>query len=99
MASVGGAFSPVSQSATPLGVSGFTFADLHEPTQLALLYERFCEEIQASDPDLWTKWDAYRLAPDAPRSPLELSNLLVAMAPHVGAFVRRLFQVGTEAET
>ena len=30
-------------AATPLGVSGFTFADLHEPDRLAALYDRFCE--------------------------------------------------------
>jgi len=76
-----------------LGVPGYSFADLHEPERLSSLYERFCEEAQASDPALWREWDAYRQAPDAPRPPIVLSNLLIAMAPHVSRFVKRLFDV------
>jgi NAD(P)H-flavin reductase/NADPH-dependent glutamate synthase beta subunit-like oxidoreductase len=82
---------------TNLGVAGYTFADLHEPERLASLYERFCEDVRAADPALWREWDAYRAAPDAPRPPVALSNLLVAMAPHVSRFVTRLFQVGPDA--
>src|SRR5207344_2209448 len=75
----------------PLGVSGYTFADLHQPERLASLYDRFCEHASAADPALWAEWDAYRRAPDAARPPVALSNLLIAMAPHVSAFVTRLF--------
>ncbi len=81
----------------PLGVSGYTFADLHDPERLASLYERFCEEVQAADPVFWRDWDAYRQTPDAPRAPLALSNLLIEMAPHVSRFVARLFDVDTPA--
>src|SRR5882672_10599470 len=63
-----------------LGVPGYSFADLHEPERLSSLYERFCEEVQASDPALWREWGAYRQAPRAPRPPIALSNLLIAMA-------------------
>src|SRR5882762_3971779 len=80
-----------------LGVPGYSFADLHEPERLSSLYERFCEEVQAEDPSLWREWDGYRGAPDAPRAPLALSNLLIAMAPHVSRFVKRLFDVGAPA--
>src|SRR5437867_3889437 len=82
---------------TPLGVPGYTFADLHEPERLASLYERFCEEVQAADPAFWQLWDAYRRDPDAPRPPVALSNLIVGMAPHVSRFITRLFQVGPAA--
>jgi NADPH-dependent glutamate synthase beta subunit-like oxidoreductase/NAD(P)H-flavin reductase len=88
------------RSATPetgLGVTGYTFADLHDSERLASLYERFCEEVRAEDATLWDAWDRYRQAPDAPRPPVETSNLLVAMAPHVSRFVTRLFQVDPEA--
>jgi NADPH-dependent glutamate synthase beta subunit-like oxidoreductase/NAD(P)H-flavin reductase len=92
---------PPSSSAAPapptLGVAGYTFGDLHDPERLASLYERFCEEVRASDAALWREWDAYRAAPDAPRAPIVLSNLLVAMAPHVSTFIARLFQTGPEA--
>jgi NAD(P)H-flavin reductase/NADPH-dependent glutamate synthase beta subunit-like oxidoreductase len=84
-------------ASTTLGIPGFTFADLHEPDRLAALYERFCEEVQAADSTLWCEWDAYRQAPDAPRSPIELSSLIVAMSAHVSRFVARLFAVGPEA--
>ena len=90
---------PASFSATPataLGVAGYTFGDLHDVERLASLYERFCEDVRAADPALWKEWDAYRAAPEAP-SPIALSNLLVAMAPHVSAFITRLFQVGPAA--
>ncbi len=82
---------------TPLGVPGYTFADLHQPERLASLYERFCEDAAAADPALWREWDAYRQAPDAPRPPVALSNLLIAMAPHVSRFLTRLFDVDTPA--
>src|SRR5690349_6869799 len=83
--------------ATELGVPGYTFRDLYDPEWLASLYERFCEEVAAADPALWAEWDAYRSAPDAPRSPVARSHLLVAMAPHVSRFVARLFQAGEAA--
>jgi hypothetical protein len=89
---------PAVTAAMPLGVPGYTFADLHDPARLASLYERFCEEAQASDPELWREWDAYRRNPDAPPPPVALSNLLVAMAAHVSRFVTRLFRVGGQAQ-
>src|SRR6185312_1497205 len=62
-------------------------------------YERFCEEVASTDPALWREWDAYRAAPDAlAGSPIALSNLLVAMAPHVSRFVTRLFHDGPRVE-
>src|SRR3954464_5710863 len=84
-------------ASTSLGVPGYTFADLHQPERLASLYERFCEEAAAADPVLWGEWDGYRQAPDAPRPPVALSNLLIAMAPHVSRFLQRLFDVDTPA--
>src|SRR5215510_13457595 len=84
-------------SGTPLGVPGYTFADLHQPERLSSLYDRFCEEIQSADPALWRQWDAYRHAPDQPRPPVELSTLLMAMAAHVSRFLVRLFDVNSAA--
>ena len=43
-----------------LGVPGYSFTDLHDSDRLASLYERFCEEVKASDPLFWREWDAYR---------------------------------------
>jgi len=79
--------------ATTLGVPGYRFSDMHDPDRLASLYERFCEDVEAADPELWHRWTAYRSAPEAPHPPIALSSLLVAMAAHVSRFVARLFQI------
>jgi NAD(P)H-flavin reductase/NADPH-dependent glutamate synthase beta subunit-like oxidoreductase len=79
--------------AMPLGIEGFTYADLHAAPRLRDLYEVFCRDTEAADPQLWLEWDAYRAAPDAPRTPQEVSSLIVRMAPHVSRFVARLFTV------
>ena len=88
-----------SASNISLGVPGYTFADLHDPERLGSLYDRFCEGVAAADPALWAEWDTYRrdsAVPSGPRmAPVALSNLLVAMAPHLSRFVARLFDVGT----
>jgi NADPH-dependent glutamate synthase beta subunit-like oxidoreductase/NAD(P)H-flavin reductase len=89
---------PTATPTTELGVPGYIFGNLHDPERLASLYERFCEEVEAADPALWHEWEAYRLAPDAPR-PIALSNLLIAMAPYVSRFVARLFQVEPSVAT
>ena len=44
----------------PLGVEGFTYADLYSPARLQELYERFCRDVAAADPAFWAEWDAYR---------------------------------------
>jgi NADPH-dependent glutamate synthase beta subunit-like oxidoreductase/NAD(P)H-flavin reductase len=76
-----------------LGIPGYSFTDLHDPERLSSLYERFCEQVNADNPALWREWDIYRRDPDAPRPPIALSNLLIAMAPHVSRFITRLFDV------
>jgi NAD(P)H-flavin reductase/NADPH-dependent glutamate synthase beta subunit-like oxidoreductase len=80
----------------PLGIGGFTYADLYDPTRLRDLYDVFCGQAAERDPVLWKEWEAYRANPDAPRSPIERSDLIVRMAPHVSRFVAALFGV-TEA--
>jgi NAD(P)H-flavin reductase/NADPH-dependent glutamate synthase beta subunit-like oxidoreductase len=77
----------------PLGVEGFTYTDLYSPARLADLYERFCGDVAAADPAFWAEWDLYRQDPDAPRSPVAVSDLIVRMAPHVSRFVEALFDV------
>ncbi|MGE3403579.1 MAG: FAD-dependent oxidoreductase [Vicinamibacterales bacterium] len=84
-------------SQAPLGVEGFTYADLHLPARLRDLYETFCRDVAARDAALWAEWDAYRQAPDAPRSPIEISDLVVRMAPHVSRFVATLFRIDEAA--
>src|SRR5689334_13848682 len=84
--------SPAAQT-MPLGVEGFTYADLYAPARLKDLYDRFCQGVAAADPAFWAEWDVYRQDPDAPRSPVAVSDLIVRMAPHVSRFVEQLFGV------
>jgi NAD(P)H-flavin reductase/NADPH-dependent glutamate synthase beta subunit-like oxidoreductase len=81
----------------PLGIEGFTYADLYAPARLEDLYDEFCRRVAAADPEFWAEWDAYRTAPDAPRPAVTVSDLIVRMAPHVSRFVEALFAVGPAA--
>src|SRR5687767_15387153 len=77
----------------PLGIDGFTYADLYEPSRLRDLYDVFCGRVAAADPEFWRLWDGYRSDPDSIASPIERSDLIVRMAPHVSRFVAGLFRV------
>jgi hypothetical protein len=83
----------------PLGIAGFSYADLYAPSRLRDLYDAFCARVAADDPALWGQWDAYRAAPETVPSPIERSDLLVRMAPHLSRFVTALFAVGDAAGT
>lgn len=82
----------------PLGIDGFTYDDLHATHKLRELHDRFCADVAGRDPAFWTEWDAYRRDPDAPRSPIAVSDLIVRMAPHVSRFVAELFRVEEAVE-
>ena len=77
----------------PLGIAGFTYADLHVAARLRDLDEVFCRQVAAADPAFWAEWDTYRADPDAPRTPQQKSELIVRMAPHVSRFIATLFKV------
>jgi len=78
----------------PLGIDGFTYADLYQPSRLRELHEIFCARVAADDPSLWAEWDAYRTVPESVTSPIERSDLIVRMAPHLSRFVTALFNIG-----
>src|SRR5687767_14162781 len=81
----------------PLGIAGFTYADLYQPSCLRDLHDLFCKRVAAEDPSLWAAWDVYRTAPESVTSPIERSDLIVRMAPHLSRFVAALFNVGDTA--
>jgi NADPH-dependent glutamate synthase beta subunit-like oxidoreductase/NAD(P)H-flavin reductase len=80
-----------------LGISGFTFADLHQPARLHALYDLFCDDVRRLDADLWARWEAHRASPAA-LGPVARAELIIAMAPHVSRFLLRLFSIGPDAE-
>ena len=81
----------------PLGIDGFTYADLYQPSRLRELHDLFCARVAADDPSLWSEWDAYRAAPDS-ASPIERSDLIVRMAPHLSRFVTALFRIARASD-
>ncbi|MEO8681857.1 MAG: FAD-dependent oxidoreductase, partial [Vicinamibacterales bacterium] len=89
--------SPGSSPHDPLGIPGFSFADLHQPARLKDLYIRFSEEVKQADADLWSQWTQYRDTPEAVGN-VAKSNLIIGMAPHLSRFITRLFSIGPDAE-
>src|SRR5215471_10345303 len=81
-----------------LGVPGFTYSDLYKSDRLRELLDIFDSEVAAANPELFSRWDAYRNDPAKPHSAVEISALLVSMASHVSRFVGRLFSIEAEAE-
>ncbi len=76
---------------------GFTYPDLFVPARLAELTERFYQRFQADDPEGWKLFSAYRDAGGEGMKPEQVSDALVAAAPHLSRFVQRLFGVEREA--
>jgi NAD(P)H-flavin reductase/NADPH-dependent glutamate synthase beta subunit-like oxidoreductase len=81
-----------------LGIPGFTYADLYKPERLKELSDIFDYEVMSANPDLFSSWDDYRNHPETPRTPVEISALLVAMADHVSQFLVRLFGIRNDVE-
>ena len=75
---------------------GFSFADLATRDGLVRLDRLFLDRIAGEDAALYARLLAARAAPDAVTGPDE-SELVVALAPHLDAFVAALF--GIEEET
>ena len=62
----------------PLGIAGFTYADLHEPARLRDLHDLFCARVAGRRSGaLGATGTPTARAPDAPRSPIERSDLIV----------------------
>ncbi len=78
---------------TTLGIAGFNYADLYDPSRLRDLTLIFDRASQEKDPDLFEEFQTYRNCGGAGMSPEHISELLVKMAPLVGEFVAWLFHV------
>ena len=72
-----------------LGIAGFTYPDLYIPERLKELLDIFDCEVAAANPEFFAAWDDYRNHPEKPRTPTEISALLVAMAGHVSQFLTK----------
>ncbi len=79
-----------------LGIDGFTFHDLYKPAKLAELDAKFRAQLKARDGALSARFEEYRGG--AAFSPVDESNLIVAVAAHLGNFVGELFKVQAQRE-
>jgi len=74
---------------------GFAFADLYQPAGLARLDQAFLSSLGRTDSALANGLQAARTEPDALEDKAE-SDLLLAVAPHLDAFVANLFGIDAE---
>src|SRR5690606_2612340 len=86
---------PTSAGALRLGMSGFTWPDLHTPEGLARLHDTFEAWLEERDPTGLELLRTARRDPDA-LDASQTSALVVRLAPAVGAFVGRLFAIEDE---
>jgi NADPH-dependent glutamate synthase beta subunit-like oxidoreductase/NAD(P)H-flavin reductase len=77
-----------------LGIAGFDYADLYKPARLKDLAEAFDREAASKDGALFAEFLAYRDCQGEGMAPEQISDLLVRMAPLVGEFTAKLFNVG-----
>lgn len=88
---------PSSPEPLQLGEPGLSWEDLHAPSGLARLLERFEAFLGARDATGLSLLHAARRDPDA-LSEAEISALVIRLSPQVGAFLARLFRVEREVE-
>ncbi len=79
-----------------LGVPGFKYADLNRVRRLAALDEAFLAVLRESDVSLAADLVRYRGPAGREMTRLDEADLLLRIAPHVDAFVARLFHIAAE---
>ena len=85
----------------PLGVakkggSPFVFRDLFVPESLHELHDVFLDHLKGAAPDAHSALEAYRACQGKGMTPQAVSEVLLAVSPHVSAFVGKLFGVEKE---
>jgi len=83
----------MAQNNLTLGIANFTYADLYDAVRLNDLSAVFDESVKYHDADLYDRFAAYQKSQGADLTPEQLSQLLVDVAPYLGKFVAKLFNV------
>jgi len=78
--------------------TAFSFHDLFRPEKLARLTQLFYDEVAYKDPSLFRAFCDYRDTKGEGMTDIEISTVLVAMAPHLSAFVEKMFGVENECK-
>ncbi len=76
-----------------LGIDGFRYADLYDRERLEDLLRDFEAWLAREAPDAAREYADYRRTRGAGCTPLAISKTLILVAPHVAAFVARLFRI------
>jgi NADPH-dependent glutamate synthase beta subunit-like oxidoreductase/NAD(P)H-flavin reductase len=76
-----------------LGFPGFSYGDLHDPRRLGDLLDLFEGELGRAEPELLPRYRAWRSSAGTSLGPVQTSELLVAVAPHVSRFFGELFRI------
>ncbi len=93
-----GPFARTVKDELTLGVPGFRFHDLFEPLRLAELHGVFQRFFQERAPDAFAQFSAYEKCLGEGMTAEAKSEALLAAAPHVSAFLAKLFSVERDAE-
>ena len=88
----------MAQNNLTLGIADFTYADLYDAARLNDLSTVFDESVRYHDADLYARFNAYRQTQGTDLTPEAISALLVNVAPYVGKFVAKLFNVTEQHE-
>ena len=81
-----------------LGIAGFRYEDLSRPEGLKRLHDTFVAELAETSAGLHREYRDYLSCRGEGMTPVAVSDLLVRLAPRVGEFVARLFDVSAERE-
>ncbi len=92
------AFPPVSHESLTLGIPGFEYRDLFDPTRLGDLAKTFDAWFLARAPEAHAVFASYKACGGEGMAPTAVSAALLAAAPHVGRFVAELFGVTEETD-
>ncbi|RPH36846.1 pyridine nucleotide-disulfide oxidoreductase, partial [bacterium] len=79
-----------------LSFPGFSYEDLHNAERLAELTRRFYDTVRLADPALMERFDGYRETKGVGLRDVDISAILLDMAPHLSRFVAKLFGVENE---
>ena len=82
-----------------LGIPGFSYADLYDPTRLAVLHDTFVRWFSLEAPEAAKTFARYRECQGKGMKPEETSTAILAAAPYVSRFVAQLFSVQKEVAT
>ncbi|NOR70097.1 MAG: pyridine nucleotide-disulfide oxidoreductase [Methylomarinum sp.] len=76
-----------------LGIPGYDYADLYKPEKLSELSGEFENSVKTHDSILHAEFIKYRNCQGEGMSAVQISELIVNMAPLVGSFIAKLFNI------